>query len=517
MPGRLEFEVKFSTNTQARQRRSDTSPMQILLMGDFSGLNDAVTGFPIHSLDVDNFDSLMTKLSPRLTLVIGAEQTQVIELEFKSLEDFHPDSLFDRLPVFQHLRELRSKLDNPATFAQAAAELALPSTKKETESVVDTTATTSPATTPPTEDSAKLLDELLGDRAAHIATEPTAVKSRKTADINAFIKNAIAPHIEAGPHPQRDSYIASVDLTIGDLMRSILHHPEFQALEAAWRGAYECTTRLELDESLRLYLLDASKERLKQDFQQPSADLSASCIYQSVVEKSVLTLGGEPWSLIAGLYTFSQRSSDIDALKALGQLAYHSGGPFIAAADPQVLGCSSLVTQADARQWQGIAEEEQHAWNELRDQPYAHWLGLVFPRFLLRLPYGAKADEIERFEFEEMPAGLTDVLRHDSYLWGNAATMCAVLIGQSYQSNGWSMGLGDVLEIGDLPWHVYESQGEKTVKPCAEVVMSESSAEAIESHGIMPLMSYKDRNAVRLWRFRSLARQNAGLAGPWAD
>jgi type VI secretion system protein ImpC len=77
--------------------------------------------------------------------------------------------------------------------------------------------------------------------------------------------------------------------------------------------------------------------------------------------------------------------------------------------------------------------------------------------------------------------------------------------------------LGDVLEIDDLPWHVYASQGEKTIKPCAEVVMSESSAEAIESYGVMPLMSYKDRNAVRLWRFRSLARQNAGLAGPWAD
>jgi type VI secretion system protein ImpC len=512
MPGRLEFEVKFSTATQGRQRRSETSPMQILLMGDFSGLNATLPGFPIHRLDLDNFDSLIAKLSPRLALDIGTEQTQVVELEFKSLDDFHPDALFDRLPLFQYLRELRSQLNNPATFAQAAAQLALPTTKTETESAAEEA-----ATAPSAEQSTDLLEELLGDRAAHIAAEPTAVKSRSAVDINTFIKNAIAPHIEAGPHPQRDSYIASVDLTISELMRSILHHPQFQALEAAWRSAYECTTRLELDESLRLYLLDASKEQLQQDLQQPSADFSASLVYQSVVEKSVQTLGGEPWSLIAGMYTFSQQSSDIDSLKALGQIAYHSGGPLIAAADPQILGCGSLVTQADARQWQGISGEEQQAWNELRDQPYANWLGLIFPRFLLRLPYGAKADEIERFEFEEMPAELPQVQRHERYLWGNAAAVCGVLIGQSYQHNGWSMGLGDVLEIDDLPWHVYQLQGEKTVQPCAEVVMSESSAEVIESYGIMPLMSYKNRNSVRLWRFRSLARQNAGLAGPWAD
>jgi type VI secretion system protein ImpC len=512
MPGRLEFEVNFSTATHGKKRRSETNPMHILLMGDFSGVNDTKAGFPIHTIDIDNFDLVMSRLAPRLELSIGAEQTQVIEIVFKSLDDFHPDTLFDRLAVFQHLKELRSKLNNPATFAQAAAQLDIPIAISEPAPVVESTATTASVET-----NTNPLDELIGDRAAHITTEPTAIKSSKAVDINTFIQNAIAPYIEAGPHPQRDNYVASVDFAISELMRAILHHSQFQALEAAWRGAYECISRLELDESLRIYLLDASKEQLLQDFQQSSSDLSASLIYQSVVEKAVQTLGGEPWSLIAGLYTFSQQGSDIACLKALGQLAYHSGGPFIAAADSRILGCGSLVSQADARQWQGLSAESQQAWNELRDQPYANWLALVFPRFLLRLPYGVNAEEIERFEFEEMPASLTDEQRHDSYLWGNPAVVCAILIGQSYQQNSWSMRLGDVLEFDDLPWHVYESQGEKTIKPCAEALLSERSAEAIEAYGITPLMSYKGRNAVRLWRFRSLARQNAGLAGPWVD
>ncbi|KPJ92825.1 MAG: hypothetical protein AMJ53_08625 [Gammaproteobacteria bacterium SG8_11] len=512
MPGRLEFEVNFSTATHGKKRRSQTSPMQILLMGDFGGEN-ASTGFAIHRLDIDNFDTLFMKLAPRLELVVGTESTQVIAIEFKSIEDFHPDRLFDRLAIFQQLRELRTQLHNPETFAQAAAQLVLPNANKPTESTVVESTTIAPAA----QENANPLEELLGDRPAHIAAEPTAIKSGKTVDIAEFIKNAIAPHIESGPHPQRDNYIASIDLTISELMRAILHHPQFQALEAVWRSAYECVTRLELDESLKIYLLGASKQQLQQDLQQASTDLSASTIYQSIVEKSVRTLGGEPWSLLVGLYTFAAQQEDIECLKALGRLAYESGGPFIAAANPLILGCNSLAIQADSRQWQGLTGEALQAWNELRAQPYANWLALAFPRFLLRLPYGAKANEIERFEFEEMPTELSDTQRHESYLWGNAATVCAVLIGQSYQLNGWSMGLGDVLELDDLPWHVYESQGEKILKPCAEAVLSEKTAETIESYGIMPLMSYKDRNAVRLWRFRSLAGQNGGLAGPWSD
>jgi type VI secretion system protein ImpC len=515
MPGRLEFDVSFSTATQGKRRRSESSPMQILLMGDFSGISAGTPGFPVHALDLDNFDTLMAKLKPRLALTLGTSPSQRIDIEFNGLDDFHPDALFERLPLFQHLRTLRANLSNPATFEQAAAQLSLadveaaPGAEKTEEISISAV---------PTEQDTNPLDELLSGRPASIASEPTAVKSSKSVDISAFIRNAVAPHIESGPHPQRDSYIASVDKTISELMRSILHHPQFQALEAVWRSANECLARLELDESLRLYILDASKEQLQQDLQQLSQDLSASLLYQSLVEQSVQTLGGESWSLLIGLYSFTaQNQGDIQCLKAMAQLARQAGGPFVAAAHAALLGCDPQVALFEPRQWQALNEQDQKAWSELRDQSYAHWLGLVFPRFLLRLPYGANAEEIDRFEFEEIPTELTEQQRHECYLWGNAAVAIAVLLGQSYQLNSWSMQPGDVLEVDDLPWHVYEVDGEKTIKPCAEALMSERAAEHIESYGIMPLMSYKNKNAVRLWRFRSLAKQNAALAGPWTD
>jgi type VI secretion system protein ImpC len=515
MPGRLEFDVNFSTATQGKRRRSETSPMHILLMGNFSGMKTAVTGFPVHALDLDNFDALMAKLAPRLELDIGNPPSQRIEIEFHSLDDFHPDALFDRLPLFQHLKSLRSNLNNPATFEQAAAQLTLEDVSTADNAVPETHETQ--ASTDTSGQDANPLDELLSGRPAQIAAEPTAVGSGKAVDISAFIRSAVAPHIEPGPNPQKDSYIASVDETISELMRSILHHPQFQALEAVWRSANECIARLELDESLKLFILDASKEQLQQDLQQAAQDLSTSMLYQSLVEKSVQTLGGESWSLWVGLYSFNACSEDIECLKALAQVARQGGGPFVAAADAGLLGCESLASQPDPRQWQALDEKQQAAWNALRVHPNAGWLGLVFPRFLLRLPYGAKAEQIERFEFEELPAQTTGQQRHDSCLWANGALATALLIGQSFQHNSWSMQLGDVLEVDDLPWHVYELHGEKTITPCAEALMSERAAEHIEGYGVMPLMSYKNKNAVRLWRFRSLAREDTALAGPWAD
>ena len=511
MPGRIEFETKFSSAGKERRRRSQDSPMQILFMGDFSGHGGGVAAetqrSQLRKLDLDNFSQLMTTTAPRVAIAVGDNPADVMDIEFKTLEDFHPDRLFDRLPLFQHLKTLRANLGNPATFAQAAAQLS---------GIAASAAPLQTNAQPPVEDDSGLLDQLLGDRAAHIATEPTSVLGEKRVDINAFIKNAIAPHIEMGAHPQQDQYIASVDRTVSELMRKILHHPEFQALEAAWRGVYEFITRLEWDEPLNIHVLDIRKEELLSDLQQCGNDISVSSLYRTVVEQSVQTLGGEPWSVLVGLYSFTHEEDDIVLLSKLGQVAFHSGGPFIAAAHPRLLGCESLVKQPDASQWQ-VQPEMVKTWSELRDQPYAAWLALAFPRILMRLPYGSKTDEIERFQFEELAEDLTEEQRHSSYLWGNPAIVSALLIAQSYQQSSWSMSLGDVLEVEDLPLHIYEAQGEKIMTPCAEVVMSERSAETIETYGVMPIMSYKNRNAVRLWRFRSLRRNNPGLAGPWGS
>ena len=54
------------------------------------------------------------------------------------------------------------------------------------------------------------------------------------------------------------------------------------------------------------------------------------------------------------------------------------------------------------------------------------------------------------------------------------------------------------------------------MQACAEAYLSERVGDAILRHGIMPLLSYQQRNAVRLMRFQSVADPPAGLSGPWS-
>ena len=57
--------------------------------------------------------------------------------------------------------------------------------------------------------------------------------------------------------------------------------------------------------------------------------------------------GEEPWSLIVGNLTFDGSDNDIALLTALGGIASFAGGPFIAAADPELIGCQALTNQPD--------------------------------------------------------------------------------------------------------------------------------------------------------------------------
>ena len=92
-------------------------------------------------------------------------------------------------------------------------------------------------------------------------------------------------------------------------MRRLLHHPNFQALEAAWRSVYFLVRRLETGSALKLCLLDISKQDLAADLLAVD-DLTSSGTYRLLVEQTVGTAGGMPWALLLGAYTFDGRTAE---------------------------------------------------------------------------------------------------------------------------------------------------------------------------------------------------------------
>src|SRR5262249_24352201 len=150
-----------------------------------------------------------------------------------------------------------------------------------------------------------------------------------------------------------------------------------------------------------------------------------------------------------------------------------------------LLGCPSLARAPDPADWQPLDAQEARDWQALRQSPDARYVGLALPRFLLRLPYGKDASSVEHFGFEGMPPGAP----HEAYPWGSPAVACAWLLAEAFSRSGPDMRPGEVQEIDGLPVHVYQEEGERRVKPCAEVVLGMRAAEAILERGLMPLLS----------------------------
>jgi type VI secretion system protein ImpC len=325
-----------------------------------------------------------------------------------------------------------------------------------------------------------------------------------------FLQALVAPHVEPGVDPRQEELAAVVEEATAVQMRLLLHHPAFQTLEAAWRGLHLLVRQLDTDSGLQLHLLDVTREELAADCAAATEQEGNSELYRILVERTVGTPGAERWAVLAGNFTFEPAAADLELLHYLGTLAGAAGTSFLAAADSRLFGCDDLARHPDPSTWPENATELA-SWDELRRLPEARSIGLIAPRLLLRLPYGRGGTATDTFEFEEMPGRPS----HSAYLWGNPAFAGLYLLGASFNRSGWEMRPGELLLVEDLPAHVYDEDGERVLKPCAEVLLTDRAIEAMLQRGVMPLLSQVGRAAVRLGRFQSIAEPATPLSGPW--
>ncbi len=484
----------------------------MVVLADFSGRGNAgrcETGSALAArrripVDVDNLDELPGKLGCRLHIPLGGKDAPLLSLGFDELDDFHPDRIMERLEVFQELRKTRGLLQDPATFAEAVSQV-----QSWVTTDGETTESEDKVTQPPQEQGESATDtveRLLGKPASQ-----DRAGTGGSADIDSLIRKIVEPYIVPAPDAQQVEIIAQVDRAMGNQMRAILHHPDFQELEAVWRMLHFLVSRIETDETLRIYIIDVSKAELAADLASANP-LQSTGAHRLLVEQSIGTPGAEPCSILLGAYTFDETAEDIRLLHQLGRLAQAGGVPFLTAAHSHFAGCTSIASTPDPNDWCRQADPSAlQPWQELRRSPEAAYLGLVLPRFLLRLPHGRDTDPIEQFDFEEF----SPLAGHDQYLWGNSVALCACLLAEAFGDFGWNLTSGLRSELTGIPTHAYESDGTKQITPCAEAILADRAAEVLIAKGLMPVLSIKGRDAVCMPRFRSIADPPAALAGPW--
>lgn len=512
IPTDTDFEAQFSLETEATPVPEDP-PFHILFMGDYSGrenfaqtIEASLPDFKTLEIDRDNFEDVMKRLNISLRLDLSGEGQEVLALQFRELDDFHPDRIFQQVSLFSDLRDTRKRLLNPDSFESAAREV-----RAWFEESLDEKAAENIEEVVPNEpaSSGSLLDDILTGTKA----ESTSYKSQvsESTELKSFIKDIVKDHIIQTDEAEQSKLLSVIDEATSELMRQILHHHHFQALESAWRGLYFVVRRTETSNDLKLFLMDISKQEVTEDLKSVS-DLTDSKLFQKIVIERKDSMAGEPWALICGNYEFELNVEAVATLIRMAKIGNTLTAPFISQIKPQMLGINSISESPNSSDW-SLSDDstEGKLWTMLRTIRESANLGFTMPRFLSRLPYGEDTEPTEVFSFEEF----TGISEHKNYVWANSSFALALLFAQSYRANSWDMGQRMFNEIDGLPTHQFKKDGEAKTKNCAEIDMTHTSCDSLIEQGLMPLISFRNTDSIKFADFQSIAFPTKNLNGRW--
>ena len=491
----MAMEMSFGQIMGERPDGGKAARFRIALMGDFSGraakgeveIGSDLAGRRPIKLDVDTLDKVIAGFATTLVLPIG-KKGQGIEVELSSIDDLHPDELFEKVEMFSELVSLKRRLASGATAKGTVTELR--EWGKEYGKKVNPPARKSAGNAVPADRKLSDFARLVGGKGKTQA---------KASPAEELMQRVVGPYIQALPDPNAAAMQEAVEESLAGAMRLVLHHPEFQSVEAQWRMLDLITRSVETDAKLDIVLYDISAEELAADLA-AQEDLTKSGFCELLVEGT--PDGRGPFSAVCGFYTFEETPPHAELLGRIAKVCAHVNAPFFGA-----ISTGFMETPMDDRH-PLVAQ----AWDALRALPEAGHVGLASPRFLLRRPYGAKSEPIYEFDFEEF----TESEGLSGMLWANPVALVVILLARSFRKTGASLGLGQVMSLGEMPYHyVKDRYGDQVALPCTERNLTQTKTQAAIARGLMPVVSVKGRDEVRLASFQSLA--GSTILGRWTD
>ena len=291
-----------------------------------------------------------------------------------------------------------------------------------------------------------------------------------------------------------EAMIAAIDKKLSDQVNLILHHEDFQKLEGAWRGLHYMVSNTETDENLKIRVMNVSKAELGKTLKRyKGTNWDQSPIFKKVYAEEFSQFGGQPFGAIVGDYHFDQSAPDVELLTEMAKISAAAHCPFISGASPNLMQMDSWQELANPRDLTKIfTTPEYAAWRSLRESEDSKYIGLTMPRFLSRLPYGAKTNPVEAFNFEE-DTGSAD---HGKYTWANAAYAMATNINRSFKEYGWCSRIRGIESGGavqNLPTHSFPTDDGGVDMKCPTEIAIEDRREAeLAGNGFRPLVHRKN-------------------------
>ncbi len=475
--------------------------------------------------DVDNLEHRMKAVKPRVAFqipnILIGEGTLEVDLTFESMEDFSPAAVAHRLDALKSMLDIRRQLANLLTYmdgksgaenliaqllqdpallirppadpqmARAGAQTPHDNELSSDKRKVDAQRATAQAETQNCE-----IDEFSQLLQKEFRLKSVAAKDAVEQAVRVLTAQALAQSelISADAVRSITSIIAEIDHNLSAQLNPIIHHEDFRTLEGAWRGLHYFVSNTETDESLKIRVLNISKRDLGKTLKKfKGTAWDQSPIFKKVFEEEYGTFGGTPYGLLVGDYYFDHTPSDVELLAEMAKVCSATHTPFLAGASPSIFQFRSWQDLAVARDLTDIFTASDYAaWRNLRESDESRYLGLAMPRFLARMPYGAKTDPLEEFEFEEDTANFDD----SRYCFANSAFAMAANIARSFRIFGWCSRICGVESGGaveGLPVYTFPTdEGGVDPKCPTEIAITDRREAELAKSGLMPLLHRKN-------------------------
>ncbi len=293
-----------------------------------------------------------------------------------------------------------------------------------------------------------------------------------------------------------EAIVAAIDKKLSEQINLILHHEDFQKLEGSWRGLHHLVSNTETDETLKIRVLNISKGEVAKTIKKYKGTAwDQSPLFKQVYEQEFGTPGGEPYGCLIGDYYFDHTPPDVEILAGMAQISAAAHAPFLSASGPTLMNMDTWQELSDPRDLTKIFQTAEYApWRALRESEDSRYVALTMPRFLSRIPYGAKTNPVEAFDFEEDTAGAD----HRKYCWSNSAFAMGTNITRAFKLFGWCARIRGVESGGmveDLPCHTFPTDdGGVDMKCPTEIAITDRREAELAKNGLMPLSHWKNTN-----------------------
>jgi predicted component of type VI protein secretion system len=463
MQERMRFSMEFARGTGQDHSNKPVNGFVVVMLGTFSE-----SPCPsLHSIEAETIDKLLTKLQPSLTLELDGDLSQSITLHFASVDDFHPDNLLDQLPDYWPTKIDDQSLSN-------SDKQALSSTDKISEA---------------TESQQETLSRLLGQRPLTTEKRQQTGSSLSTAKqsmiadvVRRLADNASAPELSGLADEASSDRSNEQDKSL--LLRNLLHHKSFQMLESNWRSVDWLLHTIEPDPAIRCYLLDITRielERERSNHQEPTSSILYRLLRDALDKYDPL----EYSFILIDNHDYGPDLESLAMLDWLGSLVGYLNGTLVGEAN-------SIFLQEVDGSADGLKD-----WHSFRKRESAKRTALLYPKILLRLPYGSATDPLQSQSFEE----LDEQWSQEELLWGNPAYAQVALVINQWERQD---NPDQIPVLTDLPAYSYERDGERYLQPCTQVILHEKQVEQLLNIGLVPVIGSRNRNTIQLPWFQYL-------------